>query len=117
MDIQLRFVNGAITNCDTIKDIFQYLYINEKDIEKISFDNPKTKKMIRLLYNDDKKMWIQTPLYYNSSLFQDSLNEELYNNLSKTQKKVVKSLHEQNDLYDSYKEYTKNKFITFLSSF
>lgn len=111
MTIQLRSNDGALIFYDKFVDILKF--VDYKDIEKISFDNPKTQKMMRLLYDNEKDIWIQTPLYHNAKKY----NPYLFENMTEVNKKIIASLNEYNELYDPYKEYTKEELKTFLLSF
>jgi hypothetical protein len=109
MNIQVQFNNGNTQYCSCIKEIF--IYLNNNNILKISFDNPKTNKIVRLLYNNDKNIWIQTPIGYNTYIYSN------YKELSDIDYKVIKNIINMNNLYEAYQEYTIENLINFLSSF
>jgi hypothetical protein len=94
MEIQIQTNYGDKFYYNSIKEVFKLS--NIKEINKISFINPITNKNMRLLYNNEKNVWIQTPLFYNF-------------------KKLEKSTKEINNEYDPYQEYNKEELIILFS--
>ena len=113
MSIQIRFNDGFIIQCEDMQPVFMSLYKNEKDIQKISFENPKTQKSIHLLYDDNKNIWIQTPLNYNTRKYKPVI----FKNITEENKKIIASLNEMDSFYEPYKEYTKDELIKLLSDY
>jgi hypothetical protein len=110
MDIQLRSLNGALNYYDNFADVVKF--VDSKDIEKISFDNPKTQKKMRILYDDEKDIWIQAPLYYNAAKY----NPDLFENMTEINKKIIASFNKIDAEYETYQEYTKEELKTLLLS-
>jgi hypothetical protein len=91
MNIQVRTNNDESIFYDNLIEVFS----SRKKINKISFDNPRTNKMIRLLYDEESNMWIQTPLFYN--LVDSDMSQQ--------------SIDKINNKYEPYQKYTKEEVI------